>query len=364
MSESFSYAAFTSARESRSKTQAEVAEAAGVSQGVISRIENGLRAPSEDQIERIARYLEYPPQLFFEQGPIKGGKSPCPYHRKRKTLPASVLDRLDGEMAIRLINVRHLFHGLELAADRQFHTLDPEEFGGPEAVAQTLRRAWGVPIGPIRELVALLESAGAVIIMSPFGSHKLFGMSQWVGSDHPLFFLNEESPMEELRWTLAHELGHLVMHGFPTSGDLEEEADAFAGEFLAPRHQIAPELRRLEFAKLPALKMRWRVSMKAIIKRAEVLGSIDRDSAVRLYKRYSALRWNAVEPYPLPAETPTLIREAARVHFEQHGYSTAELAEAVRLTANELERALLNRRRPAGNRPLLSVVEHRTGRAQ
>lgn len=161
-------------------------------------------------------------------------------------------------------------------------------------------------------------------------------MSQWTTVDRPLFFLNSDVPMDVLRWTIAHELGHLVMHSMPTSEYLELQADAFAGEFLAPRRLILPDLKRLIFSRLPALKMHWRLSMKALINRAETLGVIDRDSAVKMYKKYSARRWNFAEPHALPMEEPTLIQSAAKVHLGDHGYTVDELAQAVRLSKGEL----------------------------
>ncbi|MCU1678223.1 MAG: DNA-binding protein [Frankiales bacterium] len=335
MSESFNYAAFIVARESRGRTQAEVASAAGVAQGVISLVENGVKALTPDQAQRAAEFLHYPVTLFYETGSILEGKSGCLYHRKRKTLPAKTLRQLDGRMGVTLINARHMMMGLEIEPERNFHSLDPDEYGGPASVAFALRRAWRVAPGPVRELVALVESAGAIIVMTSFGTPKLFGMSQWT-RDFPLFYLNADTAMEELRWTIAHELGHLVMHGTPTSGDPEAEADEFAGEFLAPRDLILPDLRDLTIARLPALKSKWRLSMKALIKRAEVLAAISRDDSVRLYKQYSARRWNNNEPYPLPIEEPTLVASAARVHFSEHGYTFAQLAEAVRLREDEL----------------------------
>ena len=341
MNEPFNPAVLTSARNSRTRTETDVAKATGVSQGLISKVENGVRVPSRDDTAKIASYLGYPLALFYEPGPVDTGRSPCPYHRKRKTLPATILNTINGRMSVRLINIRRLFHGLEMEGDRTFHTLDPDEFGSPERVAQALRTAWRVPYGPIRQLVTLIESAGGIVTSSSFGTAKLFGMSQWTTTDHPLFFLNADTAMEELRWTIAHELGHLTMHGFPTSGDLEAEADAFAGEFLAPRSLIFPDLKQLTFGRLPALKMHWGISMKAVIKRAEVIGAIDRAAATRLYKQYSARRWNNAEPYSLPHESSSLIREAARVHFEDHGYSLIELADAVRLSEAELRRELL-----------------------
>jgi Zn-dependent peptidase ImmA (M78 family) len=314
---------------------------------MMSKVEAAVRQLKRDQVERVAAYLKYPPELFYEDGPLHQGKSACLYHRKRKTLPATLLTRLDATMVIRLINTRRLLNGLELETDRTFHTLDPDEYNGPEDVARVLRTAWGVADGPIRNLVALLESAGGIILTTPFGTHKLFGMSQWPTREHPLFFLNAESAMEDLRWTMAHELGHLIMHGTPTSGDIEEEADEFAGEFLAPRRLLLPELRGLTFARLPALKMKWGIPMKALIKRADVLGAVPKSHTVRLYKQYSARRWHNDEPYPLPREEPTLVRDAARVHLEEHEYSVTELARAVRLLDDEFRDALLGAHDPA-----------------
>jgi Zn-dependent peptidase ImmA (M78 family) len=308
---------------------------------MMSKVESGLRQLTREQVGLVAAYLDYPPELFYEDGPLHQGKSACLYHRKRKTLPATLLARIDATMVIRLINTRRMLNGLELETDRAFHSMDPDEFNGPEDVARVLRTVWGVADGPINDLVALLESAGGIILTAPFGTHKLFGMSQWPTRDHPLFFLNAECSMDDLRWTIGHELGHLIMHGTPTSGDIEDEADAFAGEFLAPRRLLLPELRGLTFTRLPALKMKWRLPMKALIRRAEYLGAITKPEAVRLYKQYSARRWHGAEPYPLPWEAPTLVRDAARVHLEEHEYSVSELAHAVRLLDDEFRRELL-----------------------
>jgi transcriptional regulator with XRE-family HTH domain len=170
MTDSFNYAALIVARESRGRTQEEVARAVGISQGLISKAENGLRPLSDEHAEKVAEYLDYPVEILYEPKPILEGKSGCLYHRKRKTLPAKVLNVIDGRMSVRLVNTRHLLSGLEVVGDRVFHTLDPEEFGSPEAVAQALRRAWRLPEAPIQNLVALMESAGAVIVMASFGT--------------------------------------------------------------------------------------------------------------------------------------------------------------------------------------------------
>lgn len=330
------------ARESRGRTQKEVADAAGVTQGLISKAEHGIATIAPADLAKVAQFLDYPTRFFYEPGPVRGIGSACLYHRKRKTLPATILKRLEARMNVRNLNVSRLLNDLDMERDRYFHTLDPDEYGGsPIEVARALRAAWRIPEGPIPNLTALIESAGGVIVTEDFGTRKLFGMSCWRKNEHPLFFLNSAMPTEVLRWTIAHELGHLTMHAFPPDGDPEEQADAFAGEFLAPESLLRADLRRLSFDRLPALKAYWRISMKALIKRAQVLGSIDPVTATRLYKQYSARRYNVQEPYPLPSEPPTIIPSAIRVHLTDHNYSPEELAEAILLEPDEFERDLL-----------------------
>lgn len=332
------------ARDSRGCTQDQVADAAGISQGLVSKAESGSVSLPPDTVSAIADFLGYPSSLFYEPGRVREVGSPCLYHRKRKTLPAKVLKGLDARMFMRHINVTRLLHGLDVEGDRTFHTLDVDEYGSPVEVARALRAIWRVPEGPIPNLTTLIESAGGIVLMEDFGTRKLFGMSCWTTrGPPPLFFLNSAIPTADLRWTMAHELGHLTMHGTPSEGDQEEQADAFAGEFLTPQGLFGPDVRRprLDFQRLPLLKTHWRISMKAVIKRAESIGAISRQVAVRLYKQHSARGYNSAEPYPLKAESPTLVNRAIQVHLQDHGYSNDELAAAVRLLPEEFGRDFL-----------------------
>jgi Zn-dependent peptidase ImmA (M78 family)/DNA-binding XRE family transcriptional regulator len=351
------------ARDSRGRTQEELADVAGVTQGLISKAEKGAATLGSREIAAIAEFLDYPPQIFYEPGRIREVGSPCLYHRKRKTLPAKVLKKLDARMYVRNLNIRKLFDGLELEGDRMFHTLDPDEYGASLVeVARALRAAWRLPEGPIRNLTGLIESAGGIVIKEDFGNRKLFGMSCWTTRGHPLFFLNAGIPTDDLRWTMAHELGHLTMHGTPSSGDPEAEADAFAGEFLAPQALFRHDVRNLTFDRLPNLKSYWGMPMKGIIKRAQAIGAIDRQSAVRLYKQHSSRGYNSAEPYELPAENPTLARSAVDVHLGDYDYSPEELAAAIYLNAREFYSEFLGERPPSDanvislfNRPSASI---------
>jgi Zn-dependent peptidase ImmA (M78 family) len=57
----------------------------------------------------------------------------------------------------------------------------------------------------------------------------------------PYVFLTRRKTSERIRFDLAHELGHLVLHGdVPAETTAEERAaDAFASEFLIPRELLS-----------------------------------------------------------------------------------------------------------------------------
>jgi Zn-dependent peptidase ImmA (M78 family) len=84
---------------------------------------------------------------------------------------------------------------------------------------------------------------------------------------------NVEQPADRMRFTLAHELGHLVMHHDQPTQSMEQEANEFASAFLMPARDIRPHFaRRVDLRLFAELKPVWRVSMASLLMRARSLG--------------------------------------------------------------------------------------------
>lgn len=139
--------------------------------------------------------------------------------------------------------------------------------------------------------------------------------------------INARQPVDRLRWTLAHELGHLCLHAEFISTDPEQEANAFAAEFLMPAEVIRPQLRNLTTGRLADLKRQWGVSMQALVERAHQLRTITAEQRTTLYKKFSRLGWRTREPISdeLRPEQPKLPSAIAET-LHRKGFSVEDVA--------------------------------------
>ncbi len=150
---------------------------------------------------------------------------------------------------------------------------------GPEDAARELRRAWGMPHGPMKHLIRLLEQHGVLVLFSPAQTSAVDAYS-FESHSRPVVILNPvKSDYYRQRFDVAHELGHLVMHhGLRAGGRVvEDQAHRFAAELLMPAAEIRPLLPATMNARawdaLGALKEQWGVSIQALLFRARRLGT-------------------------------------------------------------------------------------------
>lgn len=325
MSHPFNPEMLTLARMSRGMTQTELATRVETNQGRVSKVEHGLFVPPDDLVDRFAMALKYPRDFFFQPGYIN--TLPSWFHRKRKHLPQATLDRIHAEIAIRIRNVAKLLISTEVKAANPLPQLDSDEYeGNVEDVARIVREQWALPRGPIQDLVEVLERAGVVVIPCDFGATEVDAVGMRLQGLPPLVFMNAAAPMDRVRFSAAHELGHLVMHAAPTP-DMEKEADRFAAEFLMPEYDIKHQLVNASLQTLSILKRVWRVSMAALLKRARDLKCISEKRATTLWKQMSALGFRKREPaeLDLSPEKPRLLHELMDYHLKQLGMTEKDL---------------------------------------
>lgn len=314
------------AREANGMTQVDVERRSGVPQGHISRYERDRHEPREDTLERLAMALGVTPDYFKVDAHHRGATAVAAHARRRKTGSARAWTQLEARINLHRIRLHNLVRGVDLESPLTLSVLPSEEYDPAEA-ARMVRMQWRMPMGPVHDLIGWLEAAGAFVVMEEFETTRIDGLSQWEGL-HPVFLANSRSPVDRIRWTLAHELGHLCLHPDPVDG-MEAEADAFAAEFLMPEAELKPQLRRVTLSKLLPLKVHWIVSLQALIMRAYGLGCIDDQRRTSLYKQLSARGYRTREPESdkLPREVPGMLLQLVEARHAS-GDTLTELKQA------------------------------------
>jgi Zn-dependent peptidase ImmA (M78 family) len=328
------------ARQLKGFHQTEAAVKLGIEQSLLSRVENGLVEAREEMLLRAENVYEQPRSFFELTDPVYGAPvSVHPMWRRKADVSVSEMDAIIAEANVRVMHLRRLLEGAEYKHANDIPRLDIDDYDDPETIAGLVRAHWKVPKGPLMDLTLLVERAGVLVAHSAFGGASVSGVTFSARGLPPLIVLNDEQPADRLRFTLAHELGHLVMHRFP-SPTMEEEAHTFASALLMPAADIRPYLigRRIDLERLAALKPEWKVAMQALLMRATALGLVTKHQAQYLWKQINARRLRLREPPELDfdPERPTVISSMLRLHMDALGYSIEELAQMLHVRVSTL----------------------------
>ena len=307
----------------------------GLRQETIARFENGKSTPNEVQLQAIAAITGVSP-AFFTKEPGQADVGAALAYRCKARVP--VKDKAQASQYVLLLAelVKSLCATLRPPA-LNFPTPSTE----PEKAARFMRTVFGLAEGePIAHVVNVLERNGAVVLAFPEFPEKsdrkpnrrIDAISTWgtFDKDRPIVGVFATSAGDRLRFNVAHELGHLVLHRNLEvhTKATEDEANRFAAEFLMPEHrmvQVLPEALNLGLAM--EIKKEWRVSLQMIVRRARDVGVIADHRYKTLMAQIGARGWRTNEPVQVPIERPRLIRQMVEMKYGP---------EIIRETANSL----------------------------
>lgn len=341
------------ARESRAMTQGQLATAmqdladsdSRISQGYVSKAEAGRLTVAGDRLQLYARALSYPAALLCLDEHEVGAGVGLIHHRKKQAASAGDLKRIHALLNLTRIQLRGLLPDTPRPATRRLPHLAIDDLTTPADAARHLRGEWDMSRGPLQSMVGLIEDTGALIasrrlvppqpLDSGAESVPVDAVSCRPTGEDPVVLLNQGTPAERQRFTLAHELGHMVLHSVPHP-DQEKQANSFAAELLMPARDIRADLADgpLTIARLLDLKARWKVSLWALLHRAHTLGVISDWQYRSLAVEMSSLGYRTSEPGELAAETPSAVASIITWHLER-GRDVVDLARAALLTPEE-----------------------------
>lgn len=289
------------AREAKGFALRKLGELAGVSQTAIKKYEDGQIVPSSSMLLKLAKILDVKFEYFFrpETISLEGVE-----YRKRSSLGQKQIKMISHEV------IDHFERRLELEGlfpqppVKKFSVSVPtepiNEYSQIEAVANSIRDIWKLGRNPIPELVDVLENNGIRVFMVDNADLKFDGLAG-KAQGMPVIVVGKDWPGDRQRFTLAHELGHLVLENI-NLGNLNEEkaCDHFAGAFLMPDEAVLKEFgnsrKKIELRELMYTKHEYGVSMMCVSYRLRNLGVITPSYHKSLFFMFRAKGWNTKEP--------------------------------------------------------------------
>jgi len=347
MSTTFVPARLEMARAIRQMTATDLAAAAGTTAPWVSQAENLKKTPSAELIREFARVLNFPVEFFYR--PVANLPPSDAFHFRATSKLAKkdeATARSLSTLAIELSGwIEKTYRAPEPAVPELQDLIDSDDELAPEQAAEALRGAWGLGVAPIKNLLELLESKGTKIYSAGGPLQAIDAFSFRHGAT-PLMFLNVHKSAERLRFDLAHELGHLVMHGgslhVEPGKDKERAANEFASAFLMPRADVLGSIRgNLILEDVLVLKRRWRVSAMALNLRAHRLGVISEWTYGTLARQLSMAGFRRGEPgSDLRVESSSLLTQVMS-DMRSRGEGFSEIARVLNVRPQDVQDLML-----------------------
>ncbi|MBA2611324.1 MAG: ImmA/IrrE family metallo-endopeptidase [Bacteroidetes bacterium] len=315
------------ARESRGLVYADIAEKLDVNKTSVMRWENNDLNVNADVIQKLTHILNYPDTFFYQKGEVL----PLALsYRKRNKVASKVMTQIEANINIARLNVEQLLNMVRLK-EIKLPVLDVEKHGTPQECAKQLRKLWKLEKGVLENLSEVLEQNKIILLNLDFNTDRVDGRCTIANDKYPIVVTNKNLLGDRQRFTLAYQLGHLVMHLHTApkyDRDLSHEANVFAAELLMPEKEIKNDLQDLTLAKLGDLKRKWKVSMQSLMYRASDLELITENQKRYLIQQFNQQKIRRKEPKELDikVEHYKLVRDLMTNYRAKQKLSVAKMA--------------------------------------
>lgn len=286
----------------------------GVSANMIKKYEHNVSMPGSAALIKLGKALGVRSEYFFR--PVNVTLSGVKY-RKRSNTPAAVLKRIEADVldqAERWQELANLWPTFPIPAFTGINDISERiaTLEEVEQVADQLRENWQLGLNPLPDLVDVLESNGVLVIITEVDEPDKFDGLQAIVAEQPVVVVSSNWPGDRQRFTLAHELGHLLLDSRLTSElDHEKACNRFASALILPadsiRRHLGEKRHNLEVRELYLLKHEFGISMLACLHRAAELDIIDKTVHQRLLKVFSSQGWRKQEPGEAYPKVHTLL---------------------------------------------------------
>jgi len=180
-----------------------------ITKQALNKYELGLMKPSGEVLTALATALRVKTDYFLKQGQVELGTVSF---RKRVALSKkdeeSIVERV-RDFVERYLEIEAI---LDVKVDfvnpiRNLHITNKSEV---ELAANKLRKAWDLGTDPISNIIEMLELRGIKVLLID-DVDAFDGLAVFTSTGTPAVVVNGNKPAERVRFTIIHELAHLLL---------------------------------------------------------------------------------------------------------------------------------------------------------
>lgn len=277
------------------------AQSTPITKAGLSKYEKNKSVPPQTFLVQLAKVLKVKPSFFITEPEFTAS-----WHafRKQTRFPKRLQEHVRAAAEQRIESqlwLMTILHPDELPKFPK--RISVEELADVELAAEALRKKWSLGQQTIGCLVDVVESFGVVVVPHEGieRGRQFDGLSGTINDKFPVAVISTSVPDDRVRYTLAHELGHLVMDCGDTSEEEEEAfAHRFASAFIVPesvmRRELGSSRRSVALREFAVLKQKHGLSMQNLIRRAYDLEIISQGHYSSLFRQFSSMGWRKSEP--------------------------------------------------------------------
>lgn len=334
----------------REKTMTTLAEETGIRKQSLSLYANGGNVPPYENVRKIANFLKFPIDFFMTRD-LCTTTTGNTYFRSQvsATKKSRNAQKIKLEYVAKMYKVLlnyinfpevNLPENIDINLPEDSFEADSETaLVEIEKLAEQVRAFWKLGNGPIENLQYVLESNGIIVTGFRDVKSAIDAFSQQITVNEKMVYIialaTGMKPIERLRFDMAHELGHILMHSWGEDNECigkdefnarEKQANMFASAFLLPKDSFVRTVSayptNIDYYKF--LKKKWKVSMQAMMYRARQLNVISANQFQYMMRIVSKNGWRTKEPGDVPGQMGETIFQGAIDLLFDGGYMTVD----------------------------------------
>ncbi|MDA3939468.1 MAG: ImmA/IrrE family metallo-endopeptidase [Spirochaetia bacterium] len=274
-------------------TIAKLSAQMGIGTATLSNILNGKSEPKSSTLIKFAEAFNININALLEDSPQLNTLR----FRTAKSLSGrekAEREQIRFDTAIWLKNYRYLEDSLDIVTKNKLESILEKDPNNAAKIARKNLFNLKDEKQPVYDIANLIEDAGIKLKIHNFGFKRTNGLSVGSQDEGPAIVVNSESkiPIERQIFTIAHELGHLILHSdsYKDPKEIEDEneeneANQFAGSFLLPEEGLKEEWEESKglhwVDAVLRIKKIYKVSYQTVLKRLCQINERNKDSVYR-----------------------------------------------------------------------------------